>query len=107
MRTKLFAGVAFAALMLPGAAFAQSTGSADFDGEEIVVTGSRVNTSQVTIPDVPKSRVTIGSELISRQRPGQTVNEIINLVPGVSFQNNDATGAAGGTFTIRGFDSSR
>ncbi len=107
MRTKLFAGVAFAALLIPGAAFAQSTGSADFDGEEIVVTGSRVNRAEISIPDVPKSRVTVGAELISRQRPGQTVNEIINLVPGVSFQNNDATGAAGGTFTIRGFDSSR
>jgi iron complex outermembrane receptor protein len=107
MRTKLFAGVAFAALLIPGAAFAQSSGSADFEGEEIVVTGSRVNTNQITVPDVPKSRVTVGAETISRQRPGQTVNEIINLVPGVSFQNNDATGAAGGTFTIRGFDSSR
>jgi iron complex outermembrane receptor protein len=107
MRTKLFAGVAFAALMVPASAFAQSTGSADFEGEEIVVTGSRVNTNQITIPDVPKSRVTVGAETISHQRPGQTVNEIINLVPGVSFQNNDATGAAGGTFTIRGFDSSR
>ncbi|WP_342251288.1 TonB-dependent receptor [Sphingomonas sp. OTU376] len=107
MRTKLFAGVAFAALLIPGAAFAQSTGSADFEGEEIVVTGSRVNTGQITIPDEPKTRVTVGAETISRQRPGQTVNEIINLVPGVSFQNNDATGAAGGTFTIRGFDSSR
>ena len=49
----------------------------------------------------------IDSELIQRQRPGQTVNDIINLSPGVSFQNNDATGAAGGTFTIRGFDSTR
>ena len=107
MRTKLFAGVAFAALMVPASAFAQTSGSADFDGEEIVVTGSRVNTNQITIPDVPKSRVTVGAETISHQRPGQTVNEIINLVPGVSFQNNDATGAAGGTFTIRGFDSSR
>ena len=42
MRTKLFAGVAFAALIVPGAAFAQSTGTQDFEGEtEIVVTGGR------------------------------------------------------------------
>jgi iron complex outermembrane receptor protein len=108
MRTKLFAGVAFAALMIPASALAQSTGSTDFEGEtEIVVTGSRADTGQVVIPDVPKTRVTLGSELISRQRPGQTVNEIVNMTPGVSFQNNDATGAAGGTFTIRGFDSTR
>ena len=109
MNTKLFTSVAVAALLLPGAAFAQSTGSTDFDAgkeKEIVVTGTRQNKT-VTIPDVPKTRVTIGADLISRARPGQTVNDIINLVPGVSFQNNDATGAAGGTFTIRGFDSTR
>jgi iron complex outermembrane recepter protein len=110
MRTKFFAGVAFAALMIPGAAFAQSSGTTDFEeGSEIVVTGSRADNGVggIVVPDVPKSRATINSELISRQRPGQSVNEIINLVPGVSFQNNDATGSAGGTFTIRGFDSSR
>lgn len=109
MKTKLFTSVAFAALLIPGAVHAQSTGSTDFDAgkeKEIVVTGTRQNKA-VTIPDVPKSRVTIGADLISRARPGQTVNDIVNLVPGVSFQNNDATGAAGGTFTIRGFDSTR
>ncbi|MCW3846169.1 TonB-dependent receptor [Sphingomonas sp. LB-2] len=110
MRTKLFASVAFAALILPSAAYAQSTGSTDFEGEtEIVVTGTATARSVggVQLPDTPKSKVTIDSELIQRQRPGQTVNDIINLSPGVSFQNNDATGAAGGTFTIRGFDSTR
>lgn len=108
MKMKLFTSVAFAALLIPGAAFAQSTGSTDFDksGDDIVVTGSKAK-KDVIIPDVPKTRITIGSELLSRARPGQTVNDIINLVPGVSFQNNDATGAAGGTFTIRGFDSTR
>ncbi len=109
MRTKLFAGVAFAALLIPGAAFAQSTGTADFEGEEIVVTGSRTDkgVGGIQLPDAGKTKVVLNSELIGRQRPGQTVNEIVNLSPGVSFQNNDATGAAGGTFTIRGFDSSR
>jgi iron complex outermembrane receptor protein len=110
MRTKLFASVAFAALILPSAAFAQSTGSTDFEDEgEIVVTGTALSNSVggVQLPDTPKSKVVIDSELIQRQRPGQTVNDIINLSPGVSFQNNDASGAAGGTFTIRGFDSTR
>lgn len=110
MRTKLFASVAFAALILPSAAFAQSTGSTDFEDEgEIVVTGTALSSSVggVQLPDTPKSKVVIDSELIGRQRPGQTVNDIINLSPGVSFQNNDATGASGGTFTIRGFDSTR
>ncbi|MES2445302.1 MAG: TonB-dependent receptor [Pseudomonadota bacterium] len=110
MRTKLFASVAFAALILPSAAFAQSTGSTEFEEEpEIVVTGTALsaNVGGIQLPDTPKSKVVIDSELIQRQRPGQTVNDIINLSPGVSFQNNDASGAAGGTFTIRGFDSSR
>ena len=107
MRTQFLIGVAAAAIMLPGAAFAQSTGSTDFDEGDIVITSTKATDKSILIPDVPKSRVGIGADLISRQRPGQTVNEMINLLPGVSFQNNDATGAAGGTFTIRGFDSSR
>ncbi|MBO9499926.1 MAG: TonB-dependent receptor [Novosphingobium sp.] len=110
MRTKFFTGVAFAALLLPSAAFAQSTGSTEFEeGSEIVVTGTRTSAGVggVQVPETPKTKITIDSELIQRQRPGQTVNDIINLSPGVSFQNNDATGAAGGTFTIRGFDSTR
>jgi hypothetical protein len=39
------------------------------------------------------------------QNPGQTVLDTINVVPGVSFQNNDAYGSSGGTLNIRGFDS--
>lgn len=109
MRTNLFAGAALAALMMPAAAFAQSTGSVDFEeSDEIVVTGSReTSVGGVEIPDSPKARVVLSQEIISRQTPGQTVNQIINLVPGVSFTNNDPFGSAGGSFTIRGFDSSR
>jgi len=106
MRTQFLIGVAAAAIMLPGAAYAQSTSSTDFD-TDIVITATKAKDGDIIIPDVPKTRVGIGAELISRQRPGQTVNEMINLLPGVSFQNNDATGVAGGTFTIRGFDASR
>lgn len=110
MRMKLFAGVAFAALLVPGAAFAQSTGSIDFEDEssEIVVTGTRANgTAGVDNPDTSKARAVLNQEFISRQVPGQTPLDLINYTPGVSFQNNDATGLAGGTLTIRGFDSSR
>ncbi len=109
MRTMLACGVALAALMLPAAAFAQSTGSQSFDETgEIVVSGKKDKAvGGVEIPDSPKPKVVITSELIQRQRPGQSVNEIINLVPGVSFTNNDPWGSSGGSFTIRGFDSSR
>ena len=46
-------------------------------------------------------------EFISRQTPGNSILDTINSLPGVSFQNNDPFGSAGGTLTIRGFDSSR
>lgn len=96
-------GAAFMALP----AFAQSTGSTDFD-ETIVVSGAReISISGIKTPDSPKAKVVIGKEFIENQRAGQTVNEMINLVPGVSFTNNDPWGSSGGSFSIRGFDSTR
>jgi iron complex outermembrane receptor protein len=96
------------AVVMPTAAFAQSTGSVDFEKETIVVTGSRTqDVGGVQTPDAPKAKVVITQELISRSGPGQTVLDTINIVPGVSFQNNDAYGNAGGTLTVRGFDSTR
>lgn len=101
--------VGLAAMMVATPAFAQSTGSVEFEEESaIVVTGSRVgDVGGVRIPSTPKAKQEISEELIRRQRPGQTVNDIVNLVPGVSFQNNDPWGSSGGTFTIRGFSSDR
>lgn len=94
--------------MMPAAAFAQSTGSVDFEKDTIVITGSRAkDVGGVQAPDTPKAKVVLTQEIISRQNPGQTILDTINLVPGVSFQNNDAYGSSGGTLTIRGFDSSR
>ncbi|RYE04356.1 MAG: TonB-dependent receptor [Sphingomonadales bacterium] len=109
MRTKLFAGVAFAALMIPASALAQSTGSIDFDeGSEIVVTGVRtVGVAGIESPDSSKAKAVLTQEYIARQNPGQTILDTINTVPGVSFQNNDAYGSSGGTLTIRGFTSDR
>ncbi len=108
MKTALLRSSALIALAIPGAAFAQSTGSVDFEEDSIVVTGTRTtDVAGVEIPDTPKAKQVIGEEIIRRQRPGQTVNDIVNLVPGVSFQNNDPWGSSGGTFTIRGFSSDR
>lgn len=108
MRTKLYAGAAIAALMIPGAAFAQSTGSIEFENE-IVVTGSSTDdgVAGVRLPDSPKAKVELQRELLLRQRPGQSVNDIVNLVPGVNFTNNDPWGSGGGSFTIRGFGGDR
>lgn len=97
-------------LFLPSMAFAQSTGSIDFekDKDAIVVTGRRAqDVGGVAAPDSTKAKAVLTQEAISRQNPGQTILETINLIPGVSFQNNDAYGSSGGTLTIRGFTADR
>lgn len=96
-----------AAAAVPAAA--QSTGSVDFDESNvIIVSGARAtDVGGVDIPDSPKAKVQLDSELIMRQPAGQTINETLNLVPGVSFTNNDPFGSLGGSFTIRGFSSDR
>ena len=94
-----------ALLLVPTASFAQSTGSTDVD---IIVTGTRTKeVAGVQIPPTPKAKQVLTQEAISRANPGQTILDTINLVPGVSFQNNDAYGSAGGTLTVRGFSSDR
>ena len=94
--------------LLSTPAFAQSTGSQDFENE-IVVTGTstRNGVAGVIAPDTTKAKAVLTQEFISRQAPGQTVNDIINQLPGVSFQNNDPFGSAGGKMSIRGFDNTR
>lgn len=97
-----------AAWLIPGTAFAQSTGTVDFETKTIVVTGTRnPDVGGVQVPDTSKPRAVLTQEMIARQNPGQTILDTINLVPGVSFQNNDAYGSSGGTLNIRGFDSTR
>ncbi len=109
MNTKLFAGVALAALLLPAAAFAQSTGSTDFESEEIVVTGSRTDNGVdgIKIPDGPKARVVLDQEFLAKQTPGNTVLDALNIVPGVNFTQSDPFGSSGGNIRIRGFDGNR
>jgi iron complex outermembrane receptor protein len=106
--TKFSLLLAGTALAFPAMAFAQSTGTIDFEEEEIVVTGTRSqDVGGIIVPDTPKARQVITQEVIERANPGQTVLDTINQVPGVSFQNNDAYGSSGGTLTIRGFNSER
>ena len=93
---------------MPATAYAQSTGTVEAEKQAIVITGSRArDVGGVQTPDTPKAKVVLTQEMISRQNPGQTILDTINMVPGVSFQNNDAYGSSGGTLTIRGFDSTR
>lgn len=97
------------AFVLPGVAMAQSTGTVDFEHENsVVVTGTRqTNVAGVEAPDTTKTREVLNSTFIQHQTPGQSINDTINNLPGVSFTNNDPFGSAGGTLYIRGFDNSR
>jgi len=106
-RILLAASVAFSPFVA-SSAYAQSTGSIDFE-DAIVITGSRANNGVdgVVLPATSKAKGVLTQEIIERQVPGQSVNDIINLLPGVSFQNNDPFGSAGGTMYIRGFDNTR
>jgi iron complex outermembrane receptor protein len=94
--------------MLPSAVLAQSTGTTTFEKESIVITGNRVkDVGGVKVTNTTKARSVLTQEFISRQQPGQSIDDIINYLPGVSFQSNGPYGDAGGTLTIHGFDSSR
>jgi iron complex outermembrane receptor protein len=97
------------AFVMPGMAMAQSTGTVDFENDNaVVVTGNRqTSVAGVEAPDTSKTREVLNSTFIQRQTPGQTINDTINNLPGVSFTNNDPFGSAGGTMYIRGFDNSR
>lgn len=112
MRNNLFLGVAFAALMTPGLAMAQSTASIEVDetaADEVVVTGNRTNNGVegVKVPDGTKARQVITNELLRRSSAGNTVLDALNLVPGVNFTQSDAYGSSGGNIRIRGFDGNR
>jgi iron complex outermembrane receptor protein len=112
MKAKYLLGAGLAALIIPGVASAQSTGTQTFENtnSDVVVTGQRDTSNGVAGVDVPKTtkaRVALTQDFIERQTPGQTVDDIINYIPGVSYQNNGPYGDAGGTLTIHGFSSSR
>jgi iron complex outermembrane recepter protein len=101
--------LATSALVMPGVAFAQSTGSVDFEENVIVVTGSITNqgVEGVIVPDTSKAKQVLTQEQLARNNPGQTVLDSINIIPGVTFTNNDAYGSSGGQLSIRGFSADR
>jgi iron complex outermembrane receptor protein len=95
------------AVLMPSAAFAQSTGTVTTE-EQIVITGARTrNVGGIQVPDTTKAKAVITQELINRQQSGQTILNVINLVPSVNFTNSDPYGSSGGNIRIRGFDGNR
>jgi iron complex outermembrane recepter protein len=106
MRNQFLASVAVAAIAMPGAAYAQSTGT--IDAEEIIVTGARTSTVEgVLTPPTPKAQTVLDQEFIGRQGAGQSILNALNVVPSVNFTNNDPYGSSGGNIRIRGFDGNR
>ncbi|HVY83623.1 MAG TPA: TonB-dependent receptor plug domain-containing protein, partial [Caulobacterales bacterium] len=106
---RFLSGAALTALSISmgGAAYAQSTAS-QITEDEVVVTGARRTVDgAISAESGAKARSTITQAFIEQQTPGQTILEQINLIPGVSFSNNDAYGTSGGELNIRGFDSAR
>jgi iron complex outermembrane receptor protein len=104
---KLALLISTTAVLMPSAAFAQSTGTVTTE-EQIVITGARTrNVAGIQAPDTTKAKATITKELINRQQSGQTILNVINLVPGVNFTNSDPYGSSGGNIRIRGFDGNR
>jgi iron complex outermembrane recepter protein len=99
---------ATSALVLPASAFAQTTGTLEIE-DTIIVTGARTTqgVEGILVPDTGKAQQVITETLIQRQAPGQTILNVINLVPGVNFTQNDPYGSSGGNIRIRGFDGNR
>jgi iron complex outermembrane receptor protein len=95
-------------LMTAGAAFAQSTGSQANEVENVVITaaGARAVGGQI-VETLPKSRASVDAEFLATQSSGQNVFQSLNLLPGVSFTNNDPYGSSGGNLRLRGFDGNR
>ena len=107
---KKFALLCTTAFLLPEVALAQSTGTVATEEEQevIIVTGTRLrDVGGVQVPDTTKAKALITQELIEKQAPGQTILNVINMVPGVNFTNSDPYGSSGGNIRIRGFDGNR
>ncbi|HWU15856.1 MAG TPA: TonB-dependent receptor [Caulobacter sp.] len=112
MMTKKLACLASTALvgclLSATAAMAQSTGSQANEVDSVVVTaaGQRAVAGQI-VETLPKSRASIDAAFLATQSTGQNVFQSLNLLPGVSFTNNDPYGSSGGNLRLRGFDGAR
>ena len=108
MKNILFGGCSILALAIPAAAHAQSAASTEIENNEIVVSGAIDRSVEgILIPSTPRAKQVLTQEQLSRNAPGQTVLDSINIIPGVSFTNNDGYGGAGGQLQIRGFSADR
>jgi iron complex outermembrane receptor protein len=91
-------------LILASSAFAQSTAT---QVQELVVTGAR---GQPTVAGVitqvqeAKDESIVNHEFFAHQQSGQNFAQLINLLPGVNYTSEDATGNLSGDLRIHAFD---
>jgi len=91
-------------LLLAGQAMAQSTAS---QVQEVIVTGARgLPTVAGVISQVreAKDESIVNHEFFERQQAGQNFAQLINLLPGVNYSSEDATGNLSGDLRIHAFD---
>lgn len=91
-------------LLLASSALAQSTAT---QVQELVVTGARGLPSVagvITQVQEAKDESIVNHEFFERQRAGQNFAQLINLLPGVNYTSEDATGKLSGDLRIHGFD---
>ncbi len=106
-RNIVLAGTALSTLFAGTAALAQSTGTQEV--EQAVIVKGKINRSSGGLAvdqTVTKTRSSITEDFLATQSPGSPL-EAVNLLPGVNFSDQDATGAVGMDITLRGFDSQR
>ncbi len=85
---------------------AQSTGT---EAEETIIVRGAVKPKGGLLgkEKIPKTRSNVTQDYLKTQGAGQTIAQSINLLPGVSFTNNDPYGSSGGNIRMRGFDGNR
>jgi iron complex outermembrane receptor protein len=87
------------------AAMAQSTGSQVEQGE-VIVTAQKVKSTGglAVVTTAAKDQYTITGAYLGTQINTQNFAQSLNLLPGISYTNEDPTGASPGDFRMNGFD---
>ncbi|MFT4073947.1 MAG: TonB-dependent receptor [Asticcacaulis sp.] len=107
-KSLILAGTALTGLFVAGMASAQSTATQELETTTVVVKGAgKKSAAGLGVEQtVTKTRSSITSDYLDTQAPGSPL-DAINLLPGVNFTDQDATGSVGFDITLRGFDSQR
>jgi len=93
----ILAGTALTSAFVAQAAMAQSTATQEVEEvKEVVIKGAKRGAGPIDKEFGAKSKSTVGQDFISTQSAGQTIAEVLNVLPGVNFTSNDPYGSSGG-----------